>query len=115
MAKEFAFDQVRRQSRAVHFDQGPGVTGAPLMNGPGDKFLAHTGFTEQQDGRVGGGDLLRPEEDGLEDVTLADDPVDVVLSLDLFAQIDVFRLELLLERLDLQKRLLERLVGLLAA
>ena len=85
------------------------------MNGPGDELLADAGLTEKQDRGVGGGGLLDPEEDGLEDITLPDDLVEVVFPLDFFAKIEVFGLELLLERLDLRERFVKRLVGLLAA
>jgi hypothetical protein len=115
VAEQLAFDQVRRQGSAVDFDQGPGVAGTQLVNRPGDEFFAHAGLTQNQDRGVGGGDLLDPEKDGLEDIALPDDLVEVVRSLDFFAQIKVFCLELSLERFDFRERFVERLVGLLAA
>jgi hypothetical protein len=90
VTKQFAFDQVRRQGRAVDFNQGPRVAGAQLLNRPRDEFLAHAGFTEKQDRGVGGGDLLDPEEDGLEDIALPDDLVEVVRPLDLFVLLSQF-------------------------
>ena len=75
--------------------------------------LANCGSTEGRG--VGGGDLLDPEKDGLEDIALSDDLVEIVRPLDLFAKIAVFGLKLMLGCLDLRERFVERLIGLLAA
>src|SRR2546425_9537288 len=48
--EQFAGDQLSRQCRAIHLDQGPSRTIRAAMNGVRDQFFAGSSFTSNQDG-----------------------------------------------------------------
>ena len=79
MTEQFALHQSRRNGRAVQADECSRTARAAIMNGPGDQFLARTGFAVQQHSGTGGrhdGYLIQHLADG---GTLANDILEVVL------------------------------------
>src|SRR4029077_228995 len=44
MTEQFALPQSRRNGRTIQADECSSATRAPIMNGPGDQFLARTSF-----------------------------------------------------------------------
>jgi hypothetical protein len=57
------------------------------MNGPGHQLLAGSGLTENENGRIAGGNLFNFIENIIERVTLADNVLMIVLRFDFFLQI----------------------------
>jgi hypothetical protein len=55
MAEKLAFEQFRRDGRAVHLHEGALAPVAVHVDGARDEFLAGTGFAFNQDRRVGWG------------------------------------------------------------
>ena len=53
MTEEFAFNQLRGDSRAIHFDERTGGEGAQFMQVCGEEFFARAGFADQQHTRIG--------------------------------------------------------------
>lgn len=58
MTKQFAFDEVCRQRRAVNFYQGPIFPQTEVMNSPCNQLLAGTRLTEDQHRGVAAGNLF---------------------------------------------------------
>ena len=54
VSKQFTFQQVFRDRRAIDLDERTGSAARVLVNGPGDQVFAHTALAAQQDGGVGG-------------------------------------------------------------
>ena len=50
MAKELAFEQVVRDRRHIHRDEGAGLARTELVDRLGDQFLAGAAFTGNQHG-----------------------------------------------------------------
>ena len=63
VAKQLAFDQVLRQGPAIDGHQRHLRPQTPVMYGPGSQLFARAGFTQDQDGRVGGSDPGDQRED----------------------------------------------------
>ena len=103
MAEQFAFQQPRGDGRAVDLDEGPLLTRAQFVDGPGDKLLAGARFATNEHRGPGGSDGLDLLEDTAQGGALADDIPEVVLGADLFLQVGILLGELVLERLDLLK------------
>ena len=53
MAEELALDQLARDRRHVHRDEGPAPALAIVVQGPGRQLLAGAGFAEDHHGQVG--------------------------------------------------------------
>ena len=72
VAKELAFEQVRGQRAAVDRDVRP--VGAPTeaMQARGDQLLARAAFALDQNGRVGGRDFVRHDQELAQTLGLAD-------------------------------------------
>ena len=93
MAEQFAFDERRRKRGAVDPHQRARMPPAPLVQRPGEQFLAGSGRAEQQHARVRRRDLSQARQRESKRRTLADDVVEVVIALDFLFQIHVVRLE----------------------
>src|ERR1700732_2100639 len=81
MPEQFALHQSRRNGRTVQADESSRTSRAPIMNGPGDQFLARTSFAVQKHsgtGRRHDGYLIQHLADT---GTLADYILKVVLGL----------------------------------
>jgi hypothetical protein len=96
MAEKFAFNEVRRQCGTIHFYQGPILTHAQAVNGACHQFLAGSGFAENQNIGIRGGDLLDLVKHIFDFVASADDVFMVEFQLDLFLQIGSLGFELVL-------------------
>ena len=55
--EELTFNQRRRECRAVHPDERPGMTAAALVQGTGEELFAGAGRSQQQHRRVHRRDL----------------------------------------------------------
>ena len=49
VAEQLAFEQAGGNRRAVYFHETAFAAAAHLVNGPGDQFLSHPGFAQNQD------------------------------------------------------------------
>ncbi len=65
MPEELAFQEVLRNGRAVHRDEGGFPARAAGVDGPGDQFLARPGLAGDEDGGFGVGHLAHHGEDPL--------------------------------------------------
>jgi len=74
------------------------------MNGASNKLFAGSGLAGDKDGRVGGSNLFYAEQDPLNRIAAADDLVEVVFKFDLFLQVGVVSLELVLQLIHLFKQ-----------
>ena len=88
VAEQLAFDQRRRKRGAVHAHQGSVPSRTPIVYRAGKQLLAGSRLAEQQHRRVGAGNLAHAVERILQDRAVADDLVEAVQRLDLFAQVD---------------------------
>jgi hypothetical protein len=57
VSKEFALDEIRRQGRAVHVDEGPRTTPRQAMKRAGDDPLPHAGLAGEQHRGMQGSDV----------------------------------------------------------
>ncbi len=111
MTEELRLDQGRGQCRAVHLDHGAALAIAGIVDGPRDQLLAGAGFAQYEYSGVGAGNLpylLQNVADGL---GFADDLLVPVLHIDLVAQVDVFRLQAVLQLPYFREGSLDLLVG----
>ncbi len=83
------------------------------MEGAGDEVLAGPGLAQEEDGGVGGSDLLDLGEDPAEGGARAHHLVEAVSTADLLLEDDVLRLEALLELVHLPQARLQRSLRLL--
>ena len=93
MAEELAFDQRRRQGRAVHAHEGARLPPAAFVHGPGEKLLAGPGRAR---GAARSNWSARPVPGARARAGAprsAHDVVEVVIALDLLLQIDVVGFE----------------------
>src|SRR5436305_601338 len=97
VAEEFAFQQTRRDRRAIQFNEGPVAARAEIVQGPRDQFLARARLAPDEHGRIGRRDRLDLSQDPPQRHALADDLLEVVLSADLFFQVHLLARELLLK------------------
>jgi len=54
VAEQLAFEQIQRNGRAIHFDEGASASRADVVNGARDQFLAGTRFPLDQYSRICG-------------------------------------------------------------
>ena len=54
MTEQFAFQEIKGNSRAIQLDECTPASRACFVNGLGNQFLAGAGFAVNQNGRVGG-------------------------------------------------------------
>src|SRR5207245_5624402 len=90
VAEQLAFEQARRNRRAVQLDECPLLAPAAVVDGPGNKLFSRAGFAEQQDCRVVGRDCLDQLQDVLERRARPYDLLEVHLAAYLFFQIELF-------------------------
>src|SRR6185295_4856486 len=83
------------------------------MNSMRHQFLARAGFTGNEHSRVGGSYLFDFEEHVFGGVTAADDLVIVVSEFDLFLQVNILFLKLILQLADFAERATQLFLGLL--
>ena len=100
--EQLAFDQRRRQRRAVDPDERPGVAAAALVQRTGEQLLAGARRSQQQHGRVHRRDLRQARQRDSSAATLADDVVEIVVALDFFFQADVLCFEARVQPLDVR-------------
>src|SRR6185369_13039359 len=105
----FAFQKSGGNSRAVYFHERSLTTVAEIVNGARDQLLASARFTVDQDSRVSGCDCLDVLQHTLQHRARSDDLLEVVLRANLFFEIELLLLELVLQRFDLvvRKRILD--------
>src|SRR5882762_4142725 len=89
MPEQLAFQQTRRDCRAVEFDKVPLLATAAIVNGACDEFLAGAGLAQQEHGRVTCGYGFDQSEHLAESRTLTHHPFKARLLADLFAQIQI--------------------------
>src|SRR5262249_51609183 len=101
VAEQLALQQAGGDGSAVELDEGAVLAGAQLMEGAGDELLAGAGLATDQHGGIRRGDgfdrLQHPAQGGVR----ADDLAEVVLGADLFLEVNLLLVQLVLERLDL--------------
>src|SRR5450631_1424671 len=100
--EELAFHQGRRQSRAVDRYQWPVSAGTAAVDGACDDSLAGAGLAQEMNCRIHGSDLLDLGKYMREDIALADDLAEVVLSGNLLLQVDVLSLEPVFQMFNLR-------------
>ena len=103
MAEQLAFEQPRRNRRAVHLDEGPLATLTQVVDRASDELLACAGFPLNQRSGVGRRDGLHLLQDALQRCALPDDLLEVVLGADLVFEVELLFGKLLLEVVDLSK------------
>src|SRR5262245_65952577 len=113
MTEQLALEQARRNSAAVHLDERPVLPRAAVMKRSGDKLLTRSSLPLNEHGRVGTGHALDTTQDREQGWTIADHLLEIVLPPDLFLQIHVFSLQLILQALDFRERLAQLLRRLL--
>ena len=101
MAEEFAFDERRRKRRTIDPHERAGMPAAPFVQRPGEQFLAGSRRAGQQHARVRRGNLSQARQRHSQRRALANDVVEVVITLDLLFQIQVVSLETSIQSLDL--------------
>jgi hypothetical protein len=106
-AKELAFNEIRRQCRAVDRYHWPVLAGTPAVDSPCYHSLAGAGLTKEKNCRILGRHLLDPEEYIRDGIALPDDLTEVVLTGDHLVQVDVLSLEPVFQPFYFHKRTLE--------
>src|SRR5205823_5567593 len=101
VAEELALEQACGDGRAVHFYKGPLMAPAEVVNGTSDEFLARPGFAQDQDRGVGRGDRFNVLEDPFEGGALTDNFLKIVFGADFIFEIELLRVQLILELGDL--------------
>jgi hypothetical protein len=94
MAEKFAFNEIRRQCGTIHFYQGPILAGTQAVNRARHQFFAGSGFAENQDIGIRGGDLLDLVKHIFDFVALADNVFMVEFQFDLFLKVGSLGFEL---------------------
>ncbi len=94
MAEELAFQNLRRERRAMHGDELGGGPAAEMVDGAGRELLAGAAFPLDEHGGACGRHLLDGFEDGLERVGFADDALDGEFLPDLLLERGVFLLQM---------------------
>ena len=106
-AEEFAFDEARRQGRAVHRDKRAIPAAAHLMDGIGYHPLAGSGFTEDEHGGIRRGHLPAGQQHLFKCVAVPDDLLKPMFFLKFFAKVQILAFKLLSERFNLGQAFLE--------
>src|SRR5262245_46550511 len=86
VTEELALHELPRERGAVHLDQGPGVTGAPLVDGVGHQLLAGPARSTNEHGQVGVRDLADDIEHPLHGRALPDQALKAMALGDLLAE-----------------------------
>src|SRR5215469_7492892 len=109
MAEHLAFQQPGRDRSAIDLDQGALPPLAQVMDCARNQLFAGSGFTADQNGRIRPGYRLDVLQSSLERGARADDFLEVVFSANLFFEVKLFFLQLVLEHIDLAvcKRILD--------
>jgi len=94
MPKQFIFNEIGRQCRAINFYQSPIFPQTRVMNSPGDQLFAGACLTQDEDRGIAAGNLSYFMEDVPHRLALTDNGLMVVLVLDLLKKIGPFRLQL---------------------
>ncbi len=100
VAEQLALSQRAGKCGAVDYDQRAVAPRASSVDRSGDKLFTGTGLPLDQYPGVGGSDLLDDCQDPLDGSADADDTLEVAGAPDLTAQIYIFRLQTVLELLD---------------
>ncbi len=100
VAEELAFDEVGRQGGAIDLDERPLPASAGTVNRPGDQLLARAGFSEDEGGRIGGGNLIHLVEHVFQCIAAADDLLKIVYGADFLLEVGTFGFELRFVALD---------------
>src|SRR5713101_9374635 len=87
VSEEFALDETGRDGAAVDLDQGALPARAAAVNGAGDQLLARSRLTGDEHGRIGGRHLLHLAEQGAQGGAAPDYLLEIVLPVDLLAQV----------------------------
>ena len=95
VAEHFAFEQARRDGRAVQLDERRLAAAAELMHGARDQFLASSGLALYQDRGIGGRGGLHLFQHVPQRGAAPDDFVEAVLAADFLFEINFFSLDLL--------------------
>ena len=95
-AEQLAFHERRRQGRAVHLHHHAGFTGAECVDRRGQELLPGARFPQEQDGRIGCGDLLDQVQDPFDGRTFPDDIVSI-LEANIALHIEMLRLQTVLQ------------------
>ncbi len=90
VSEEFAFEQGRRQGRAVYRDIGAARPRAEAVQRMGHQFLARAAGAGDQHRRLGRRRLADGVEDRLHDLRVADDVLEAVLVVQLLFEVPVF-------------------------
>src|SRR5271155_1314871 len=76
MPEQLAFEKIEGNGRAVQFDEGTTTALAGVVDGVGDELLTGAGLSLNEDGRIGGSNLLHLSEDRLQRSAATDDPLE---------------------------------------
>jgi len=100
VAEEFGFKKTAGDGGAIHFDEGAIAARTEIVNRAGEKFLAGSGFAEEEDGRTGRGSELHLGQGALERGALADDFLKIEFTADFFLKVELFFGELIFQGFD---------------
>src|SRR5262249_23092301 len=95
--EQLALDQGGRQRRAVQLHERPRLAQTELVNGAREELLAGTRLALNQHGRVRRSHQLHALQRGAEGRALTQDLTEIVGEADLLLQVDVLRLQALLQ------------------
>ena len=90
VAEQLAFQQRRRQGRAIAGQQGPIFAGTEAVEGAHHHLLAGAALAGDQDGPLAGRDALDDRKDVLHRPAFADDPLEALVDLQFAPQENVF-------------------------
>ena len=93
VAEQLAFDERRRQRRAVQRDERAGLAGARVVDRLRDETLADAGFPLQQHGARRGRHLLHLGHDVAHDVARREEALDAAFQLQLLPHVGIVGLE----------------------
>jgi len=86
MAEEFRFEQPARNGGAIDLTNVRIASRAEVVDGPGEKFLAGAGFTEEKDGRARGRGKLHLRKSALEHGAFADNFLEIEFAANFFSR-----------------------------
>jgi len=87
--KQFTLQQAAGDGRAIELDQESRLPVAAEVEGAGDEFLARTGLSQQEYGRIARGHHLNLFQDVPESCILTDDAFELRFTPDLFFQTEL--------------------------
>jgi CDI toxin RNase A-like protein len=104
VAEQLGFQQAGGDGGTIDFDEGAVATGAEVMDGAGDQFLAGASLAGDENGGSSGGSEFDLRKGAAEERTVADDFLEIKLGANFFLEIEFFDGEFILESVDFAER-----------